>query len=105
MCRWLILVQSGTVEGPFTAVVVATPLELSYLTFKGLKAPQIPPRKFQTTVTTVFQGKLQPSYFNTDSFPAGAFTFPSGHLADKAEESGCAIFMSACVKFGEFMRR
>lgn len=55
--------SGATAPQPFDAVVVATPLEGSGLTFPGVHLPVIPARKFQQTVTTVIKGAVRPSYF------------------------------------------
>jgi prenylcysteine oxidase/farnesylcysteine lyase len=51
-------------EGPFDAVILATPLESSGLSLEGLPdKPLIPARKYQKVVTTIVKGSVRPSYF------------------------------------------
>ncbi|GAB4820077.1 hypothetical protein N2152v2_007123 [Parachlorella kessleri] len=53
----------GPAYGPFDAVILAAPLELSGIAVSGVELPRIPPRKYQTTVTTIVEGELRPAYF------------------------------------------
>lgn len=55
----------------YTAVVVATPLELSNIGFEGIKLPYIPPRKYQSTISTFVRGRLKASYFGQRTAPEG----------------------------------
>lgn len=51
-------------QGPFDAVIIATPLEASGLSLQGIDGvPHIPARKYQQTVTTIIKGAVRPSYF------------------------------------------
>ncbi|KAL3154565.1 hypothetical protein ABBQ32_014022 [Trebouxia sp. C0010 RCD-2024] len=64
--------DSTQTRGPFTAVVIATPLELSSMQFDGVQLPLIPPRKFQSTVSTFVRGRLNGTYFGVNHPPKGA---------------------------------
>jgi len=59
------------VSGPFAAVVIATPLEFSSIHFEGVELPHIPPRKFQSTISTFVKGSLNGSYFGLKAPPKG----------------------------------
>ena len=54
------------VEGPYNAVVLATPLELAKITFSGADMPNLPSRQYQSTVTTYVEGQLKPDVFGAD---------------------------------------
>ena len=58
-------------HGPFAAVVIATPLELSSIEFEGVELAHMPARKFQSTVTTFVRGHLNGSYFGLKARPKG----------------------------------
>lgn len=60
------------VFGPFAAVVIATPLELTNIQFKGVDLPHLPPRKFQSTISTFVTGSLNGSYFGLNQAPEGS---------------------------------
>ncbi|KAK9823597.1 hypothetical protein WJX72_004119 [[Myrmecia] bisecta] len=47
----------------FDAIILATPLELSNLSIEGIALPHLPPRKYQSTITTFVRGVLDPAYF------------------------------------------
>ncbi len=55
----------------YAAILVATPLELTHLEFTGFKVPHMPVRKYQTTVTTLVEGRLRPDYFGVEALPRG----------------------------------
>ena len=59
------------VHGPYDAVVVAAPLEQANITFKGIQLPHMPPRKYQSTISTFIRGKLDPKYFHRTQVPPG----------------------------------
>ena len=59
-------------SGPIAAVVIAAPLELSSMQFEGVQLPHIPPRKFQSTISTFVRGRLNGTYFGVDHPPKGA---------------------------------
>lgn len=80
--KWLLCVQTN---GPFAAVVIATPLELSGIEFEGLQLPHIPPRKFQSTISTFVRGCLNATYFGVKQPPRGV------------EHHGCGARTSACL--------
>ena len=63
------------VFGPFAAVVIATPLELTNIQFKGIDLPHLPPRKFQSTISTFVTGSLNGSYFGLNQAPEGTLPF------------------------------
>lgn len=60
-----------TASTSYSAVVIATPLELSNIRFEGIKLPFIPPRKYQSTISTFVRGRLRASYFNQQTAPKG----------------------------------
>lgn len=66
--EWLLCLQTN---GPFAAVVIAAPLEFSSIGFEGLQLPHIPPRKFQSTISTFVRGRLNATYFGVKQPPRG----------------------------------
>lgn len=60
--------------GPFDAVILATPLEGSSLTFLGFDPPRMPSRQYQTTITTLVRGAVRPEYFGIADEPAMPFS-------------------------------
>ena len=69
----LSMLVSLQAHGPFSAVVIATPLEFSNIRFSGLELPHIPPRKFQSTISTFVRGVLNGTYFGVKQPPKGRF--------------------------------
>ena len=65
------MLQDGSRAGVYAAVVIATPLEQTELTFEGLALPPIPRRVYQDTVTTIVRGRLRASFFNMTDLPEG----------------------------------
>ena len=73
LCKAKLFIRSRTslqmllqVEGPYNAVVLATPLELAKVTFSGADMPDLPSRQYQSTVTTYVEGQLKPEVFGAD---------------------------------------
>ena len=58
-------------SGPYAAVVIAAPLEFSDIRFQGVQLPRIPPRKFQSTISTFVRGCLNGTYFGVKQPPQG----------------------------------
>ncbi|KAK9917016.1 hypothetical protein WJX75_010018 [Coccomyxa subellipsoidea] len=57
----------------YSAVLVATPLELTDIAFSGFMVPHMPVRQYQTTVTTLVKGRLRPAYFGIEALPKGEY--------------------------------
>jgi hypothetical protein len=58
--------------GPYDAVILATPLEGSGLSLKGLDPePQLPPRSYQQTTTSFVTGYLDASFFDRADLAPG----------------------------------
>ena len=57
--------------GPYDAVVIATPLEGSDISVHAPNIPPLPPREYQSTITTILKGKLDLGYFGSSPKPAG----------------------------------
>lgn len=55
----------------YSAVVIATPLELTNIEFEGLDLPHLPARKYQSTISTFVRGHLKGSYFGQQKAPQG----------------------------------
>ena len=55
----------------YDAVLAAVPLELANIAFGGFKLPDLPMRAYQSTVTTLVQGRLRPEYFGAHALPEG----------------------------------
>lgn len=67
-------------------MVIATPLELSNVRFEGIELPHIPPRKYQSTISTFVRGRLSASYFRQQTAPKGdAFI----SMTEFASRTGC----------------
>lgn len=63
---------AATYQGPYGAVIIATPLESSGLAFPGRATlPAIPARKFVQTVVTIILGAVRPSYFGVSQMDYG----------------------------------
>ena len=66
-----LLVRLQQVLAGYDAVLVAVPLELANITIGGFQLPDLPMRAYQTTVTTLVQGRLRPEYFGVQALPRG----------------------------------
>lgn len=72
-------------EGPYDAVIIAAPLDLSSLSVSGIDLPVIPRRSYHRTITTVIRGVLRPTFFGE---PPGTMPFSTVLVTEAAAAGG-----------------